>query len=77
MKKNEANYAGFEKRARSSSAFPPSFVLKNEGRPERGKKKRTTREKYVKDCICSVIPFESNQEIIKLIAMFEIWVFSL
>ena len=59
MKKIEANYAGFEKRARSSSAFPPSFVLKNEGRPEREKKR--TSEKYVKGCICSVIPFESNQ----------------
>jgi len=43
LKKNEENYAGFEKRARSSSAFPPSFVLKNEGRPEREKKKEQVR----------------------------------
>lgn len=43
MKRNEANYAGFEKRARSSSAFPPSFVLKNEGRPERKKRKEQVR----------------------------------
>lgn len=75
MNKNKANYAGFERRARSSSAFPPPFVLKNEDRPER--KKRRTNEKYVKGCTCSLIPFESNQEIIELIAMFEIWVFSL
>ena len=74
MKKNEANYAGFERRARSSSAFPPPFVLKNEDRPQR---KKRTNEKYVKGCTCSLIPFKSNQEIIELIAIFEIWVFSL